>query len=100
MTVVSRTGGNMAGQWRPGDSVPDRYLLALEAGSVSLEETCAALGAHQWPDSTPAIASGSSSADPFPEGGWVKTVEAAYADGRVTQEQYEAIWLASSGRGR
>lgn len=87
----------MAGQWRPGDSVPDRWLLALESGSVSLDETCAALAAHEWPDSTPAIAPGA--VDPFPAGGWVKTVEAAYGDGRVTAEQYEAIWLASSGRG-
>jgi hypothetical protein len=89
----------MAGQWRPGDSVPDRWLLALEGGSVSLEETCSALAAYEWPDSTPAI-SPTGSADPFPAGGWVKTVESAYADGRVTPEQYEAIWLASSGRGR
>lgn len=91
----------MAGQWRPGDSVPDRWVLALEAGSASLEETCSALAAYGWPDPTPAIsATGGGSADPFPEGGWVKTVEAAYGDGRVTAEQYEAIWLASSGRGR
>jgi hypothetical protein len=91
----------MAGQWRPGDSIPDRYLLALEAGTVSLEETCSALAAYEWPDSTPALASvGRSSADPYSPGGWVKTVEAAYSDGRVTAEQYEAIWLASSGRGR
>jgi len=90
----------MAGQWRPDDSVPNRWLLALEAGSVSLDETCSALAAYEWPDSTPAISKGASSVDPFPAGGWEKTVEAAYADGRVTQEQYEAIWLASSGRGR
>lgn len=88
----------MAEQWRPGDSVPDRWLLALEAGSVSLDDTCSALAAYDWPDSTPAISS-SRTADPFPPGGWVKTVESAYADGRVTAEQYEAIWLASSGRG-
>ena len=89
---------NVTAQWQPGDSVPDRWLLALEAGSVSLDETCAALAAHEWPDSTPAVTQGNS-ADPFPPGGWVKTVEAAYADGRVTAEQYEQIWLASSGRG-
>ncbi len=88
----------MAGQWHPGDSVPDRWLLALEAGSVSLDETCSALAAYQWPDSTPAVSPGAS-ADPFPPGGWVKTVEAAYGDGRVTAEQYEQIWLAASGRG-
>ena len=89
----------MAGQWRPGDTVPDRWLLALEAGSVSLDETCSALAAYDWPDSTPAL-SGGSTADPFPPGGWVKTVDAAYTDERITPEQYEAIWLAASGRGR
>jgi hypothetical protein len=90
----------MAGQWRPGDSLPDRYLLALETGTVSLEEAASALAAYDWPDSTPAIPTGASTADPYPAGGWVKTVEAAYADGRVTAEQYEVIWLAASGRGR
>jgi hypothetical protein len=91
----------MAGQWRPGDSVPDRWLLALEAGSASLEDTCSALAAYDWPDSTPAISSpGVNSVDPYPAGSWVKTVEVAYGDGRVTAEQYEAIWLAASGRGR
>lgn len=88
----------MAGQWHPGDSEPDRWLLALEAGSASLDEACAALAAYPWPDSTPAVTAGNS-ADPFPEGGWVKTVDAAYADERITPEQYEALWLASSGRG-
>ena len=89
----------MAGQWRPGDSTPDRCLLALEAGSTSLDEVCTALAAYEWPDSTPAVSSGpGGSADPFPEGGWVKTVESAYGDGRVTAEQYEAIWTAASGR--
>jgi hypothetical protein len=44
----------MSGQWRPGDSLPDRWLLALEGGSASLEDTCSALAAYEWPDSTPA----------------------------------------------
>ena len=90
----------MARQWNPGDSTPDRWLLALEGGSVSLDETCSALAAYKWPDSTPSISGGGSTADPFPAGGWEKTVEAAYGDGRVTADQYEAIWLAASGRGK
>ena len=66
---------------------------------MSLDEACSALRAYRWPDSTPAV-TGPGAVDPFPEGGWVKTVDAAFADERISPEQYEAIWLAASGRGR
>ena len=91
----------MAGQWRPGDSVPDRWLVALESGSASLEETCAALGAYEWPDPTPKLeVTSSGQVNPFPAGGWVMTVDAAYNDGRLSPEQYEALWNACSPRAR
>ncbi|WP_018333999.1 hypothetical protein [Actinomycetospora chiangmaiensis] len=87
----------MAGSWRPGDSVPDRWLLDLEAGRVSLDETVTALAAHEWPDATPAGTS-LGDTDPFPDGGWVKTMDAAHADGRISGEQYRAIYEACRKR--
>ncbi|MEJ2871948.1 hypothetical protein WCD74_29605 [Actinomycetospora sp. OC33-EN08] len=87
----------MAGSWQPGDSVPDRWLLALEAGSVSLDETVAALRDHEWPDATPAATSRGDT-DPFPAGGWVMTMDAAHSDGRITDEQYRAIYDACRKR--
>jgi hypothetical protein len=87
----------MSGSWRPGDSVPDRWLLDLEAGRVSLGETVTALAAHDWPDATPAGTS-LGDTDPFPAGGWVKTMDAAHDDGRITDEQYKAIYEACRKR--
>ena len=84
----------MAGAWTPGDSVPDRWLLALEGGTATLDETVAALADHEWPDATPVA----NDVDPFPEGGWVRTMDAAHSDGRITDEQYRAIYNACRKR--
>ncbi|MFC5063769.1 hypothetical protein [Actinomycetospora atypica] len=87
----------MTGSWQPGDSVADRWLLALEAGTVTLDETVAALAEHEWPDATPARTSVADT-EPFPEGGWVRTMDAAHSDGRITDEQYKAIYDACRKR--
>jgi hypothetical protein len=87
----------MAGSWQPGDSVADRWLLSLEAGTVTLDETVAALAEHEWPEATPARTSVADT-EPFPEGGWVRTMDAAHSDGRITDEQYKAIYDACRKR--
>ena len=35
--------------WTPTDCLPDRMALVLEAGTVSLDETCEVLRAHDLP---------------------------------------------------
>lgn len=41
--------GGAVTYWTPTDCLPDRMVLVLEAGTVSLDETCEVLRAHDWP---------------------------------------------------
>lgn len=41
--------GGAVTYWTPTDCLPDRMALVLEAGTVSLDETCEVLRAHDLP---------------------------------------------------
>ena len=89
--------------WTPTDCLPDRMVLVLEAGTVSLDEACEVLRARNWPAPSPVSVPGDDgSPRRLPGGGWAATVGAAHLDHRVSSKAYRALpltpGLASTAR--